>query len=82
MVQTLTPFITVPIPNSIDNHQYLNAKYYENIGCCWILEQNNFNAKNLFNLIIENIKNKNSLENMRNNMKNNFNNKRLHQHRK
>ena len=29
-MHTLTPFIAVPLPNSIDNHQYLNAKYYEN----------------------------------------------------
>jgi UDP-N-acetylglucosamine--N-acetylmuramyl-(pentapeptide) pyrophosphoryl-undecaprenol N-acetylglucosamine transferase len=75
LVHTLTPFIAVPIPNSIDNHQYLNAKYYENKGCCWILEQNNFNTENLFNLIMENIENKNNLENVRNNMKKNYNNK-------
>ena len=71
LVQLLTPFIAVPIPNSIDNHQYLNAKYYENKGCCWILEQKNFNNENLFNLIMENIKNKNKLEKVRENMKKN-----------
>ena len=49
LVQTFTPFIAVPLPNSIDDHQYLNAKYYENKGCCWLLEQDNFNVKNLFN---------------------------------
>ena len=26
LAHTLTPFIAVPLPNSIDNHQYLNAK--------------------------------------------------------
>ena len=71
LVQLLTPFIAVPIPNSIDNHQYLNAKYYENKGCCWILEQKNFDNENLFNLIMENIKNKNKLEKVRENMKKN-----------
>ena len=73
LTHTLTPFIAVPLPNSIDNHQYLNAKYYENKGCCWLLEQNNFSTENLFNLIMEVIKNKNKLENIRNNMKKNYN---------
>ena len=73
LVHTLTPFIAVPLPNSIDNHQYLNAKYYENEGCCWLLEQDNFSTENLFNLIMETIKNKNKLENIRKNMKKNYN---------
>ena len=73
LVHTLTPFIAVPLPNSIDNHQYLNAKYYENKGCCLLLEQNNFDAENLFNLIMETIKNKNKLENICENMKKNYN---------
>ena len=69
LVHTLTPFIAVPLHNSIDNHQYLNAKFYEGKGCCWILDQNNFTKENLFNLIIEKIKNKKELENIRENMK-------------
>jgi UDP-N-acetylglucosamine--N-acetylmuramyl-(pentapeptide) pyrophosphoryl-undecaprenol N-acetylglucosamine transferase len=73
LVHTFTPFIAVPLPNSIDNHQYLNAKYYENKGCCWLLEQNNFNTKNLFNLIMETMKNENKLESIRENMKKNYN---------
>ena len=73
LAHTLTPFIAVPLPNSVDNHQYLNAKYYENKGCCWLLEQDNFSTENLFNLIVEIIKNKNKLENIRKNMKKNYN---------
>jgi UDP-N-acetylglucosamine--N-acetylmuramyl-(pentapeptide) pyrophosphoryl-undecaprenol N-acetylglucosamine transferase len=69
LVHTLTPFVAVPLPNSIDNHQYLNAKYYEDEGCCWLLEQKNFNTDNLFNLIIKIIKNKNKLNSIRGNMK-------------
>ena len=69
LTQTLTPFIAIPLPDSIDNHQYLNAKYYENKECCWIMEQKNFNSKNLFNLVTEIVKNKNKLENIRKNMK-------------
>jgi len=69
LVHTLTPFIAVPYPHSLDNHQYLNAKYYENKGCCWVLEQNNFNSINLFNLIMEIMKDKRKLENVRGRMK-------------
>ena len=74
LAYTLTPFIAVPLPHSIDNHQHLNAKFYEDKGCCWILEQNNFNTKNLYNLIIETIKNKNKLELASENMKKNHQN--------
>ena len=73
LVHTLTPFIAVPLPNSIDNHQYLNAKYYENKGCCWLIEQNKLNKENLSTLIMETIKNKNKLEKARENMKKNYN---------
>lgn len=73
LAHTLTPFIAVPLPNSVDNHQYLNAKYYESKGYCWLLEQDNFNIDNLFNLIMETIKNKNKLELIRKNMKKDHN---------
>ena len=69
LTHTLTPFIAIPLADSIDSHQYLNAKYYENKGCCWVLEEKNLNVKNLFNLIAELIKNKNKLQNIRQNMK-------------
>ena len=69
LAHTITPFIAVPLPNSIDNHQYLNAKFYEDRGCCWILEQHNFNSENLFNLITELVKNKNKLKILHENMK-------------
>ena len=74
LAHTLTPFIAVPIPYSIDNHQYLNAKFYENKGCCWLLEQNDFNTENLFNLIIEIIKNKKNLKKISENMKKEYSN--------
>tara|TARA_Y100000590_G_C15683790_1_gene1000819 strand:- start:524 stop:1609 length:1086 start_codon:yes stop_codon:yes gene_type:complete len=72
LVHTMTPFIAIPLPHSIDNHQYLNAKYYEDRGCCWLLEENNFNTDNLFKLIMESIKDKNNLENIRKNMKKDY----------
>ena len=32
------PFIAVPLKNSLDNHQYHNAKYYADQDCCWLVE--------------------------------------------
>ena len=69
---TQTPFIAVPLPNSIDNHQFLNAKYYEEKGYCWILELNNFTSENLFNLVIKIIKNRKKLEDVRENMRKDY----------
>ena len=71
LVQTLTPFIAVPYPYSIDNHQFLNAKYYEEKGCCWIIKQEDFNSEAVFELISKIIKNRKKLENIRENMKKN-----------
>ena len=71
LVNTLTPFIAVPYPHSMDNHQHLNAKYYESKGCCWIIEQNKFSSINLCNLILEIVKDKKKLENIRECMKKN-----------
>jgi UDP-N-acetylglucosamine--N-acetylmuramyl-(pentapeptide) pyrophosphoryl-undecaprenol N-acetylglucosamine transferase len=72
LAQTKTPFIAVPLPNSIDNHQLFNARYYESRFCCWILEQKeilhsqrSFNEKNLYDLIVDIIEKKNRLETKR-----------------
>ena len=73
LVHSATPFIAVPLPNSIDDHQFLNAKYYEDKGCCFLLEQKNFNVKNLFNLIEKYIKDQKKLDIIRQNMKKNYN---------
>ena len=73
LIQTLTPFIAVPYPTSVDNHQYLNAKYYEEKGCCWLLDENNLNTTNLYNLIIDILEDNKKLENTITNMKKNDN---------
>ena len=73
LTQTCTPFIAVPLPQSIDNHQYLNAKYYKNKGCCWLIEQHNFSVTNLFNIIMDILKNKKKLEDIKSIMKKNDN---------
>ncbi len=68
LAHTLTPFIGIPLPNSVDNHQYLNAKYYENKNCCWVLKEENFNVENLSKLIITVITNKKKLRTIKENM--------------
>ena len=39
------PFVAIPLPTSRDNHQMENAKFYENIGCCWVLDQKTLNKR-------------------------------------
>ena len=73
LVYTETPFIAIPYPYAMDDHQYLNAKYYEKKGCCWTVEQKNFTSKSLFNLIENILRDRNNLNNMRLNMKKNIN---------
>ena len=40
-----TPFISVPLPTSKDNHQMENANFYKEKDSGWIVEQNNFEEK-------------------------------------
>ena len=69
LIYTQTPFIAVPYPHAMDNHQFHNAKYYENKGYCWMIEQTNFNDEVLFNLILKILKDKKKLDSIRENMK-------------
>jgi len=71
LVNTHTPFIAVPYPYSTDNHQFLNAKYYEEKGCCWLLKEDDFISENLFNLLLKIIGDKEKLKEIRENMKKN-----------
>ena len=41
------PFLAVPLKSSKDNHQHENATFYENLNCCWVMSQNNFDKINL-----------------------------------
>ena len=52
------PFIAIPLPGSMDNHQLENANYYKNKGCCWVLDQINFDKKNFEELLLNIINNK------------------------
>ena len=73
------PFLVVPLPTAKDNHQFENALFYKNNNSCWILDQKNFNKKELsqffFNLLInhnEYLKKKENLKKL--NFQNSWNN--------
>ena len=38
------PAILVPLPNSMDNHQYVNAETFEDAGGGWVMMQDGFTA--------------------------------------
>ena len=45
------PFISIPFPHATDNHQYLNAKRYYDLNCCWILHEKTFNSGDIYKII-------------------------------
>ena len=51
LVQLKIPFVGIPYPFAKDNHQYFNAKYYENEDCCWIFEQKNISVGKMIDLV-------------------------------
>ena len=64
------PFMAIPLPTSKDNHQFENALFYENIGCNWILNQNEINDETVANKLFNIIDNKDELLFKKINMKN------------
>ncbi len=52
------PFLAIPLQLSKDNHQYKNALFYENLNCCWIMNQKDFNINSLENFLSNLLKNK------------------------
>jgi len=69
------PFIAIPFPHAIDNHQFLNAKKYADLNCCWILEEKNFNSGDIYKIISQIMTNKNQYFEKKNNLKKIFKNK-------
>ncbi len=45
------PAILVPLPSSADNHQYYNAKSVCDAGGGWLMEQSDFTAENMAELL-------------------------------
>ena len=54
------PSIAIPLPSSTDNHQLKNAKYFENKGYCFLLEQRHMFEK-LFDILKDLNKDRNKL---------------------
>ena len=64
------PYVTIPLPTSKDNHQFENAFFYNEIGCNWVLNQNETNDEALTNKLFNIIDNKEEFLNIKINMKN------------
>ena len=62
------PFIAIPLPSSKDNHQLENANYYKNKGCCWVIDQINFDEIKFENLLLNILNNKNEIFLKKNNL--------------
>ena len=54
LAQANVPFIAVPFPFAQDNHQFLNAKYYRDKNCCWLVNQNEFEIEKM-SIFIKNL---------------------------
>ena len=69
------PFLTIPLVSAKDNHQFENANFYQNLGCCWIMSQKDFNDANLEKFLDDIIRNKSDYNVKKNNLeKHNFQN--------
>ena len=73
------PFIAIPYKFAADNHQLENALKYEKNGCCWIINENEFNDTKLTTLLFKILNNKEDYLNKKKNLEkffyqNNWNN--------
>ena len=63
------PFVAIPLPTSKDDHQMENAKFYENLGCCWIIDQKALNREKLLDTLLKILDNKSDFINKKTNLK-------------
>jgi UDP-N-acetylglucosamine--N-acetylmuramyl-(pentapeptide) pyrophosphoryl-undecaprenol N-acetylglucosamine transferase len=61
-------FIAIPLPSSKDNHQLENANYYKNKGCCWVVDQINFDKEKFEDLLLNILSNKKEILLKKNNL--------------
>jgi len=64
------PHIAIPLPSAKDNHQFENAFFYQQLGCNWLLNQNEIGNDNLLDILINIIENKEEYLEKKKNMKN------------
>ena len=62
------PFIAIPLPTAKDNHQMKNAQFYEEMGCCWVLDQRNLKKEKLLKIILNILKDKSDLIDKKSNL--------------
>ena len=62
------PSILIPMPSSVDNHQYFNAKLLEDKEATILIEQKNINNQ-LYNILNQLINNPKQLIKMQNSLK-------------
>ena len=55
------PFISIPLPSSVDDHQLKNATFYKNKNFSFLVEEKDLNDK-LFNLLKEIFENMSKLD--------------------
>ena len=56
------PFIAIPFPYARDNHQYYNAKFYQDKNSCWLINQDDDCIDKIIKLIKEAVENKNDYD--------------------
>ena len=69
LINLKIPFIAVPLPSSMDNHQLKNAQYFYEKGYCFLLEQKYLSEK-LFDLLHNFHKDRNKLNLLKKKMEN------------
>ena len=67
LINSRIPFVAVPLPSSADNHQFENAKYFEDKGYCYLLEER-FIQDKLFEILTKLNKDENILHLMKQKM--------------
>ena len=63
------PFIAIPLPTAKDNHQMENAKFYENIGGCWVISQDKMNNQKMKEILLSILKDKSDFNKKKTNLK-------------
>ena len=57
------PFLTIPLSNSKDNHQYYNAKSYAKMNICWMLKEKDYKKEKVNQILWNTIVNKKNYNN-------------------
>merc|ERR1711991_446647 len=63
LININTPFISIPLPSSADNHQYKNAEFYLKKGYGYLLEEKDIKNK-LYDLISNIFRDKSLIKNI------------------